>query len=347
MVHLSELAINMRGLCSGSRSAIVRLKSFGDYLCHNRLLFSTDAVVESELPVVHSAQFQVHDALGQQGIPIEYCRGWAWQQLLLSRRLALRRGNDEKAPQGDCDVIMLLEHSHVYTLGRGADETHMTCFAQDSEEQQRLSRTYRGPKAARLSIDKRALEDALLLADDVEALERMANMACPVLAPNGAPIYRVDRGGEVTYHGPGQLVVYPLIDLTRPPYRQDLHWYLRQVEEIVIETLAHYGIAGVRDEINTGVWVNQHKIAAVGVSASRWITTHGLALNVCPDLSYFDTSVILPCGIEGRGVTSMQSIMTERGHQGSWPSVGDVSKVVLASMESVFGVTMQSTVAVP
>ena len=107
------------------------------------------------------------------------------------------------------------------------------------------------------------------------------------MALNGVPIYHVERGGEVTFHGPGQLVVYPLLDLRRPPYKQDLHWYLQMVEEVVIQTLLAYEIKGYRDDINTGVWVGKEKVAAVGVTSSRWITTHGFALNVSPDQSFF------------------------------------------------------------
>ena len=179
-----------------------------------------------------------------------------------------------------------------------------------------------------------------------------------VIAPNGAPIYRIERGGEVTYHGPGQLVCYPLLDLTNDPYKQDLHWYLHSIEEVIIQTLQEYDIQGVRDDINTGVWVNGHKIAAVGVSSSRWITTHGFALNICPDLNYFDTSLIIPCGIEGRGVTSIASLYKEQGRglgrdmddgrqgdsinsQAAIPFIDDVANVVVDKFESVFGVTVQ------
>lgn len=118
-------------------------------------------------------------------------------------------------------------------------------------------------------------------------------------------VYRVSRGGEVTWHGPGQLVVYPIVDLSR--HKKDLRWYIRTLEEAVIRTLHVYGIKGERSDINPGVWVGTRKICAVGVSASRWITMHGLALNVVNDLSPF--SDIIPCGIspEVGGVCSMLS----------------------------------------
>jgi len=160
------------------------------------------------------------------------------------------------------------------------------------------------------------------------------------MAPNGVPIYRVERGGEVTFHGPGQLVVYPLLDLKRVPLKQDLHWYLRMVEEVVILTLQHYDIDACRDEVNTGVWVGDAKVAAVGVTASKWITTHGFALNINPDLGYFDTSNILPCGIEGRGVTSIEKVLTERGEV-EIPTLEDVATVVLRNLQLVFDIEVQ------
>mmetsp|Transcript_22017 Transcript_22017/g.52168 ORF Transcript_22017/g.52168 Transcript_22017/m.52168 type:complete len:133 (+) Transcript_22017:790-1188(+) len=123
-------------------------------------------------------------------------------------------------------------------------------------------------------------------------------------------------------------------------YKQDLHWYLWMIEEVIIHTLAHYNIDGKRDDINTGVWVRENKVAAVGVSSSRWITTHGFALNLDPDLSYFDTSVILPCGIEGRGVTSMGKILREQNIT-DVPSIVEVAAVVTDAIENVFDVKMR------
>lgn len=177
----------------------------------------------------------------------------------------------------------------------------------------------------------------------------MTDISTPVMAPNNVPIYRVERGGEVTFHGPGQLVVYPQFDLRRLPFQQDLHWYLRMVEQVVILTLQEFGIEGYRDEINTGVWVNGSKVAAVGVTASKWITTHGFALNICPELQYFDTSNILPCGIEGRGVTSMHDIMKQQhqqqqGGETKRPNIKEVASVVLRNLEQVFEIEIQHEV---
>ena len=291
------------------------------------------------------APVKIHSSL-EHGC-IDYARSWAWQQTLLSRRLAAKRKNntDDSSSTDDeeSDCIVFLEHHPVYTLGRGADESHLT-FLQDTakcrEIRQKLGRKARGVGTARLAVDRRLDEESLLQRPMEEAVDRLAGLATPVTAPNGVPIFRVDRGGEVTFHGPSQLVVYPLLDLRRPPFQQDLHWYLRMVEEVVIQTLGEYDIEGVRDEINTGVWVGMDKVAAVGVSSSRWITTHGFALNVSPDLSYFDTSIITPCGIEGRGVTSIAKVMTERGDT-NIPDLQDVAGVVVKAMEEVFQVQFE------
>lgn len=118
-------------------------------------------------------------------------------------------------------------------------------------------------------------------------------------------ILRVDRGGEVTWHGPGQIVGYPVLNLTQ--HRRDLHWYIRQIEEVIIGTLQSFGIRGTRDDAGTGVWVGDAKIAAIGLSASRWVTMHGFALNVEPDLSFF--GLIVPCGIQNRSVTSLRELL--------------------------------------
>ena len=120
-------------------------------------------------------------------------------------------------------------------------------------------------------------------------------------------LYRVERGGEVTYHCPGQLVAYPILNLKH--YQQDLHWYLRQLEQVVIQVLALSNITGTRIDGLTGVWVEGRKIAAVGIKVSKWITMHGFALNICPDLSGFDR--IVPCGIADRSVGSMAEFIPD------------------------------------
>jgi lipoyl(octanoyl) transferase len=122
-----------------------------------------------------------------------------------------------------------------------------------------------------------------------------------------ATFYKINRGGDITYHGPGTIVGYPIIDLEN--YFTDIHKYLRFIEEVIILTLAEYNIIGTRSECETGVWLDvgtpfTRKICAMGVRASRWVTMHGFALNVNADLGYFDN--IIPCGIRGKAVTSLQ-----------------------------------------
>lgn len=127
------------------------------------------------------------------------------------------------------------------------------------------------------------------------------------LQDKGATFYKINRGGDITYHGPGQLVGYPILDLEN--FFTDIHKYLRLLEEAIILTLEEYGIQSGRSTGETGVWLGvgtpfARKICAMGVRASRWVTMHGFALNVNADLGYFDH--IVPCGIRGKGVTSMQ-----------------------------------------
>lgn len=126
------------------------------------------------------------------------------------------------------------------------------------------------------------------------------------LREKGATFYKINRGGDITYHGPGQVVGYPILDLEN--FFTDIHKYLRLLEEVIILTLAEYGLQSSRSQGETGVWLDAgtpfaRKICAMGVRASRWVTMHGFALNVNADLGYFDN--IIPCGIRGKGVTSL------------------------------------------
>jgi len=159
--------------------------------------------------------------------------------------------------------------------------------------------------------DNPNLDDVLLLQQHppTYTLGRGASLKFIKFNPAEAPaeIHRIGRGGEVTYHCPGQLVGYPILNLQR--HQPDLHWYLRQLEAVLICVLADYGLKGDRIEGLTGVWVEGRKLAAIGIQVKRWITMHGFALNVCPDLSGFEQ--IVPCGIGDRAVGSMAQFIPE------------------------------------
>lgn len=122
------------------------------------------------------------------------------------------------------------------------------------------------------------------------------------LKESGVSVYDIDRGGDITYHGPGQIVGYPIIKLS--DWKEDTHAYLRGLEEVIIQTCAEYGLETGRNTKYTGVWIGEKKIAAIGIKVSRWVTMHGFAFNVNTDLSYFGG--IIPCGIKDKDVTSLQ-----------------------------------------
>jgi lipoyl(octanoyl) transferase len=172
--------------------------------------------------------------------PIPYLTAWQWQkELVEERKQAKREGKDFP------DVLLLLEHPAVYTLGQGSSLEFLKFHPADP------------------------------------------HIEC----------HRIERGGEVTHHAIGQLVAYPILNLDH--HQRDLHWYLRQLEEVIIQVLANFGVSSQRIQGLTGVWIDnagqQQKIAQVGIKVSQWITMHGFALNVCMDLSGFDR--IVPCGI--------------------------------------------------
>lgn len=193
--------------------------------------------------------------------------------LELQRELARARIDGRLAD----DVLILLEHDRVITLGRGADESNITASS-----------------------------------------ERLAG--------HGVTVYEIERGGDVTYHGPGQLVGYPIIDLER--HRKDLHWYLRALEEVLIRALESFGVRGERVPGYTGVWVEDRKIASIGVHVTRWVTFHGFALNVTTDLSDFD--LIVPCGIDAVQMTSVA------GEVDDGPDVQEVAIEVARRFGEVF-----------
>lgn len=153
-------------------------------------------------------------------------------------------------------------------------------------------------------------QDILLLVehDPVMTLGRStrpSSLPVPVadLPARGVEVFEIERGGDVTFHGPGQLVGYPIVDLQR--LTPDLHWYLRELEGGLIDALATLGVPGRRSQGQTGVWVGPRKIASIGVHVKKWITFHGFALNVTTDLKYFD--LIVPCGIDGVQMTTVEA----------------------------------------
>ena len=152
------------------------------------------------------------------------------------------------------------------------------------------------------------------------------------LALHNATYYKINRGGDITYHGPGQLVVYPILDLDY--FFSDIHKYLRYLEEAVIQTIAEYGVIGERMDGLTGVWIEpntprERKICAFGVKCSRWVTMHGIGFNINTDLTYFNH--IIPCGIEDKSVTSLQKEL------GRPIDIEEVSSILKEKLASLFG----------
>ncbi|MEX0594403.1 MAG: lipoyl(octanoyl) transferase LipB [Balneolaceae bacterium] len=188
---------------------------------------------------------------------IDYQAAWELQKQIQKRLIdeKLRVRREEGYRSTARDVLLLVEHPHVFTLGKSGDASHL------------------------LRSD-----------DELEAL--------------GAQYVPIDRGGDITYHGPGQLVGYPILDLDR--YMTDIHKYLRSLEEVIIRVCADFGVQAGRTEGLTGVWVGDQKICAMGIRCSRWVTMHGFALNLNSDLTYFGH--IVPCGIQDRGVANLSDL---------------------------------------
>ena len=166
-----------------------------------------------------------------------------------------------------------------------------------------------------ITVSRRGTAKEHLLATEIE------------LEANGVQLCETDRGGDITYHGPGQLVGYPIIDLNALSLR--LHGYMRFLEDTIIKALRHFGIEGQRDTCATGVWVGDEKICAMGVRISRWVSMHGFALNVSPNMEHF--KLIVPCGLSGRQVTSIQQLLGK-----DCPSMAEVQKIIGAEfLESI------------
>jgi lipoyl(octanoyl) transferase len=194
----------------------------------------------------------------------------------------------------------------LYDLGLSS---YRPAWALQKELQQVLIDQKRSIRDGKL--DRHAINDMLLFVEHphVYTLGKSGNSshllkAIEELSQIEAEYVEIDRGGDITYHGPGQIVGYPILDLDR--YFTDIHKYLRLLEEMVIRTCADFGIPAGRIEGLTGVWVGDQKICAMGIRCSRWVTMHGFALNVNTDLSYF--SHIVPCGIDDKAVTSLSAL---------------------------------------
>jgi lipoyl(octanoyl) transferase len=199
------------------------------------------------------------------------------ETLLLQRELVQRRLADRSLD----DMLLLVEHEPVVTMGRGTRTTSLPASA-------------------------------------------------PELERRGLEVFEVERGGDVTWHGPGQLVGYPILDLTR--HRRDLHWYLRGLEQVLIDALAALDLAAERRPGLTGVWIRGRKIASIGIYVRQWVTFHGFALNVATDARAFDA--IVPCGIHG---VRMTSIADEAGATTDLTDLwNDTRRAVIAAMATVF-----------
>ncbi len=197
----------------------------------------------------------------------DYEKIWDLQKHLQAEVIAGNSGNS----------LLLLEHSHTFTLGKTGSETN-------------------------------------LLLNDFG------------LQKNQAKFFKIERGGDITYHGPGQLVGYPILNLNN--FKPDLHVYLRDLEEVIIQTLAEFGIKGERLDGLTGVWVNGAKVCAMGINTKKWVTMHGFALNVNSDLSYFQK--IIPCGITDKPVTSIEKLF------GKSISRVDVEPILIKKFSEIF-----------
>ncbi len=197
--------------------------------------------------------------------------------------------------------------------------------------------------AAAARIARRLDEDLLILVEHAPVITtgrstKAGNLLADEaqLRARGVELFDVERGGDVTFHGPGQLVGYPIVDLTE--HRQDLHWYLRQVEEVLIRAVAPFGIDAERNPGKTGIWTGGRKLASIGVHARQWVTWHGFALNVTTDLSFFD--LMVPCGLAGVDMTSVERELLERASGACLapsPALGDaVRDAVVRSFGQVF-----------
>ncbi|MDZ7681400.1 MAG: lipoyl(octanoyl) transferase LipB [Fodinibius sp.] len=226
---------------------------------------------------------------GLRSLPARMDLQTAIQQRLVDEKLARRKEQRLYKPGDQSnDVLLFVEHPHVYTLGKSGDKANM--------------------------------------------LKGMAE-----LADINAEFIEIDRGGDITYHGPGQIVGYPIFDMDR--HFTDIHKYLRYLEEVIIRTCAEYDIEAGRIEGLTGVWVGDQKICAMGIRCSRWVTMHGFAFNVNTNLDYFNH--IVPCGIVDKDVTSLQELL------GREVNPAEVKEQLCAHFQEVFDITIAEVDSLP
>ena len=229
---------------------------------------------------------------------IDYQKAWDYQTALFNKILAVK-GENRNLPNHEqlptTNYLLFCEHPHVYTLGKSGDEKNL-----------------------------------------VIPIENLSSI--------GASYHQINRGGDITYHGPGQIVVYPVMDLEN--FFTDIHQYMRTLEESVIQTVKEFGIEAGRIKGLTGVWLDwtdeilprgrsgkARKICALGVKTSRWVTMHGLAMNVNTDLNYFDH--IVPCGIQDKSVTSLKNELN------SDQDIEQVKNILKQKIASLFEMQMQ------
>jgi lipoate-protein ligase B len=203
---------------------------------------------------------------------IEYERAWDFQRELVAARLT------SDLP----DILILLEHNPVITLGRRGNRQYIRASPE-------------------------------------------------TLTAKGINIHHVERGGEVTYHGPGQIVGYPILNLRN--WRRDISWYIFNLEEVLIRTLGDFGIEAMRNRLNRGAWVGDSKIGSIGVAISRWVTYHGFSLNVSPNMDHY--SLITPCGLDGIEVTSLRELL------GKEPDCAQVRDGIWRNFQRVFDIELR------
>lgn len=242
---------------------------------HTRKVNPSKAISASHQACRRCECYDLHKQL------IPYQEAWSWQKSIVRTRHSLLDKDEDHS-----DVVVVLQHPPVFTLGTGSSEEY-------------LNFDVKNPPYT---------------------------------------IYRTERGGEVTYHGPGQLVMYPIVNLRY--HKMDLNWYLRSLEEVIIRVLSStFYIKASRIEGLTGVWVGNQKIAAIGIRASRWITYHGLALNVTTDLTPFRH--IVPCGIRDRQVGSLRGLLDEKSVAEDAILLDITCSSLLKEFSEVFQVSLQ------